>query len=192
MCRSRGAGRGRFICSAWWSMKASMRMVPMSNMLLLTLGAPEASEGRRTLLRRLMLGIGAMVEKWSSGEMVPLWEEGMVPWLEKLRRAWRAGRGAVLLRLRLWEKRGTWGASAASSRLSFGSSGTEGGPSLANLLPGRGRGRPLATRMESRIGFRRSVLFDWAGSSVGIGGRAARSCRPIAEWLRKERAVSQT
>lgn len=41
--------------------------------------------------------------------VVPLCDEGMVPWLEKLRMVGIAGgRGAVLLRLRLWlEKRGT-------------------------------------------------------------------------------------
>jgi hypothetical protein len=103
-----------------------------------------------------------MAGKCSSEEaaVVPLCEDGIVPVLEKLRRAWRAGgRGAVLLRLRLWvEKRGTCGASAARSMLPPGISGTgAGAPALLKeRLPlGIGRGRPFATRMESRIGFRR-------------------------------------
>jgi hypothetical protein len=127
----------------------------------------------------------------------------MVPWLEKLRRVWRAwragGRGPVLLRLRLCEKRGTCGAAAARSMLSFegssGRSGTDGAPALLKeRFPGIGRGRPFATRIESRIGFLRRVAVGGVGeaSSVGTGGREASSWRPIEEWLRKERAVSQT
>lgn len=149
-------------------MKASIRTVPISNMLLpATLEArPLASEVRRLiLLRRLPMpgdrDGGCMAGKCSSEEpaVVPLCEDGIVPALEKLRRAWRAGRGAVLLRLRLWvEKRGTCGASAAKSMLPPGTSGTgAGAPALLKeRLPfGMGRGRPLATRMESRMGFRR-------------------------------------
>lgn len=62
------------------------------------------------------------------------------------------------------------------------------------LLFGFGRGLPFATRMESRIGLRRRAAWGAgeAASSCGAGGMAARSWRPIEEWLRKERAVSQT
>jgi hypothetical protein len=107
----------------------------------------------------------------------------------------------VLLRLRVWwwllwfEKRGTWGASAAmlSRSPAEGSSGT--GALGKDRLPfGIGRGLPFATRMESRMGLRRRVARGGgeAASSWGAGGIAARSWRPIEEWLRKERAVSQT
>lgn len=115
-----------------------------------------------------------MTDRDGSGDTVPC-EEGIVPWLEMLRRAWKAGRGVVLLRLRPWEKRGTCGASAARSRLSFGTSGTGGVSALAKRFPGVGRGRPLATRMESRMGLRRRVEVAGAVSCAGIGGRAARS-----------------
>lgn len=92
----------------------------------------------------------------------------MVPWLEKLRILCRAGgRGAVLLRLRVcwvWdEKRGTWGASAAMElMLSSPFGGSSGMGALGNeRLPGMGLGRPLATRMESRIGLR--LKAAWGG-----------------------------
>lgn len=170
---------------------------------------PLASEVRLILLRPLPIpggkaggGIG-LGEKYGSEE--PLCEEGIVaivPVLEKLRIAWRAGggRGAVLvlLRLRLWfEKRGTWGGSAARSSSAVGTSGTGSGALPKDRLPfGMGLGRPFATRIESRIGLRRRLAVAGVGepgiSPVGAGGTAARSWRPIEEWLRKDRAVSQT
>jgi hypothetical protein len=81
--------------------------------------------------------------------------------------------------------------------LSFeGSSGTEGGAPalLKERFPGMGLGRPFATRIESRMGFRRRLAVGGVGdaSSVGMGGNEASSWRPIEEWLRKERAVSHT
>lgn len=100
--------------------------------------------------------------------------DGIVFWLEKLRIFGIGTLGAVLLRLREWfENRGTVGGSAASSeartptsRLA-GSSGTGSGWLLVKdgFLPlGKGRGRPLAIRMESRIGLRRR-----AAVGVGLG-----------------------
>jgi hypothetical protein len=186
--------------------------VPTSKILLAPVleARPLASEVRLILLRPLLIpdgrtggGTGAG-EKYGSEE--PLCEEGtvaIVPWLEKLRIAWRAGgRGTVLvlLRLRLWfEKRGTWGASAArssSAGVGRGISGTGSGVLPKDRLPlGMGRGRPFATRIESRIGLRRRLAVGGVGEPIspcGAGGTAARSCRPIEEWLRKERAVSQT
>lgn len=73
-----------------------------------------------------------------------------------------------------------------------GSSGT--GALGKDRLPlGMGRGLPFATRIESRMGLRRRAACGGdAASSRGAGGKAARSCRPTEEWLRKERAVSQT
>lgn len=42
------------------------------------------------------------------------------------------------------------------------------------------------------MGLRRNAACEVdAASSWGAGGKAARSCRPTEEWLRKERAVSQ-
>lgn len=62
------------------------------------------------------------------------------------------------------------------------------------LAPGVGRGRPFATRIESRIGLRRRAAGGVGEpiSPCGAGGTAARSCRPIEEWLRKDKAVNQT
>lgn len=63
-----------------------MRTVPMSNMLLFTLGAPEVSDMRLLMLLRRLGGIMAMTGTDGSGDTVPC-EEGIVPWLEMLRRA---------------------------------------------------------------------------------------------------------
>lgn len=79
------------------------------------------------------------------------------------------------------------------SRPSGGNSGIA-VPGNERLPLGMGRGRPLATRMESRIGLRRREACGSVGdtSSCGAGGSAASSCRPVEEWLRKDNAVSQT
>lgn len=123
------------------------------------------------------------------------------PMAEKLRMDDGGGiRGPVLLRLRLCllENMGTVGGAAASnieSLSSMGSSGTGAGLLLlANGRLGYARGN-LAALKDSRMGFLR-VLSVEAGEALacacGIGGRFAISSRPMEEWLRKERAVSQT
>ena len=78
----------------------------------------------------------------------------------------------MLLRLRVWwawfEKRGTWGASAAMSRSSSGGiSGTGSGAFPKERLPfGIGLGRPFATRIESRMGLRRRVAVGGVGEPI--------------------------
>lgn len=123
------------------------------------------------------------------------------PMAEKLRMDDGGGiRGPVLLRLRLCllENMGTVGGAAASnieSLSSMGSSGTGAGLLLlANGRLGYARGN-LAALKDSRMGFLRMLPVE-AGEALacacGIGGRFAISSRSMEEWLRKERAVSQT
>lgn len=123
------------------------------------------------------------------------------PMAEKLRMDDGGGiRGPVLLRLRLCllENMGTVGGAAASnieSLSSMGSSGTGAGLLLlANGRLGYARGN-LAALKDSRMGFLRMLPVE-AGEALacacGIGGRFAISSRSMEEWLKKERAVSQT
>lgn len=123
------------------------------------------------------------------------------PMAEKLRMDDGGGiRGPVLLRLRLCllENMGTVGGAAASnieSLSSMGSSGTGAGLLLlANGRLGYARGN-LAALKDSRMGFLRMLPVE-AGEALAcacrIGGRFAISSRSMEEWLRKERAVSQT
>lgn len=125
--------------------------------------------------------------------------EGDGPMAEKLRMD--GIRGAVLLRLRvcLVENMGTVGGAAASSIESssfMGISGTGAGLLLANGRLGYARGKPLAALNESRMGFLRAPPDETGDArspcACGIEGRLAISSRPMEEWLRKERAWSQT
>lgn len=133
----------------------------------------------------------------------------------KLRRAPSGGRPPVLLRCRpCVEKRGMLGGSAAvtigplDAPLSSapgiagseckpltkgapdtsGGGGGGGGPGLVD----RDRALPFATRMESRMGLRRSPA-EWGASSSagGMGGSATSSCSPMEGRLRNDSAVSQ-
>lgn len=130
-----------------------------------------------------------------------LFEAG--PMAEKLRMDNGGGiRDPVLLRLRLCllGNMGTVGGAAASnieSLSSMGFSGTGAGLLLlllANGSLGYARGN-LAALKDSRMGFLRILPVEAGEAFVcacGIGGRFAISSRPMEEWLRKERAVSQT
>lgn len=123
------------------------------------------------------------------------------PMAEKLRMDDGGIRGPVLLRLRLCllvENMGTVGGAAASNSESLSSVGSSGtGAGLLLLANGRlGYAREnLDALKESRMGFLRMLPVE-AGEALacacGIGGRFAISSRPMEEWLRKERAVSQT
>lgn len=121
-----------------------------------------------------------------------------LPIPEKVRTA--GMRGVVWLRFRVWlENIGTVGGAAeskssSSSSSSMAFSGTGAGLlAKGRIVLGYCRERPLLTLIESRIGFLRAT--DGVGEAVsarGIEGKVASSSAPIDEWLRKDRAVSQT
>lgn len=149
---------------------------------------------------------------WTSEEplVTKLWFDEGMGWWVKLRKADVGARGPVLLRRRPFSrKRGTTGGSAAGR---LGSSGP-GVRSTSGVLPccnwaicgGRvtvelmlmtGRLLPLATRMESRMAFRRIIPVPDVRASpcscLGTGGMVESSFTPFAERLRNVRAVNQT